>query len=158
MKSTITRLLLAVAATALVTVARPTSARAQARHERVAVSPMIRGGKTIGARIKLTLRPGGQHTSGRVVLGKYVPWGWKSPGYREAASEPSHGYVQHELYRFTDQAAASEHTFELEYGEGNTFAGGEKLDLASVWTGGAAIHVWGMNRFNSSADPITLPK
>jgi hypothetical protein len=151
------RLPVLVAVVVVVAALAPSVAAAQARHERVTVSPMTRGGKTIGARIKLTLRPEAGRSSGKLVLGRYEQGKFNEANYRDVVVDPKGGYFVHGLYEFSNVMMATELNLELEYGKGNTFAGGEKLELASVWNG-AAAHVWGMTRSGLPGVAIELPR
>ncbi|HLU68731.1 MAG TPA: hypothetical protein VKZ63_20760 [Kofleriaceae bacterium] len=134
-------------------------AEAQARHERVQVTPIKRAGKTQGARIKLTLRPERGYESGRLVLGRTEPNKWGPTTYREAATKPEKGYLVQELDRFTGVKQPTEKTIEVHYGKGNGLKPGDKVDLTSVWNSSSGtVHVWGMTRSGVPSAPITLPE
>lgn len=138
-------------------------AEAQARHERVKVTPMKKAGKVIGARIKLTLRPD-TYTSGaktvRVGLGTPVAKPLTGTDFREMAAEKSKGYLVHQWKEEVAPAKPLEKTYTIEYGKGNTLKGGERLDLVSAWKT-SYWHVWGMSKTPMNRGDgviVTLPK
>jgi hypothetical protein len=140
------------------------------RHERVKVTPIKKAGAVIGARLKLTLRPGYNHKRVRVGLG---PMTYKKGSgndwnaHRAMASDPKKGYLVHQFKEIKglEQNKPLEKKWELHYGKGNKFKGGEKLEVISAWNNGAANntywHVWGMQGALGVNDPgsvVTLPK
>jgi len=134
-------------------------ASAQARHERVKVTPITAKGKVVGAKISGQLRPSGNHNSVRLVLGKVDPGKYGPSTYRQAASGESKGYVLHTGP--THQGVKDGDPFEIKimYGK-DPFKGGEKVDITSVWNpagGSSAVHVWGMTRNMVPSQAVTLP-
>jgi len=134
-------------------------ASAQARHERVKVTPITAKGKVVGAKISGQLRPSGSHNSVRLVLGKVEPGKWGPSSYRQAAAGQTPGYVLHTGPSHSAVKEGDPFEIKLMYGK-DPFKGGEKVDITSVWNpagGSSAVHVWGMTRNGVPSEAVTLP-
>jgi len=134
-------------------------ASAQARHERVKVSPITAKGKVVGAKISGQLRPEHNHNSVRLVLGKVLPGKYDGSSYRQAATGQTQGYVLHTGPEHTGVKQGDPFEIKLMYGK-DPFKGGEKVDITSIWSpnaGGTAVHVWGMTRNGVPSEAVTLP-
>jgi len=134
-------------------------ASAQARHERVKVTPITAKGKVVGAKISGQLRPAGSHNSVRLVLGKVDPGKWGPSTYRQAATGETKGYVLHNGPSHSAVKDGDPFEIKLMYGK-DPFKGGETVDVTSVWNpagGASAAHVWGMTRDMVPSQAITLP-
>lgn len=137
-----------------------------ANHQRVKVSPIKKGGKTVGARLNLTLQPGsgsrGITNKVAVAIGrakKLTNTGGRS-GY-DIVNSKEGGYMRH-LFPWlslkTGSSAPIPTTHEIIYGKGNKFKAGEKVDVYTLWrTNGGGWHLWGSVQFYGNADVVTLP-
>jgi len=141
-----------------------TDAVAQARHERVTVTPIKAKGKVVGATIRARLRPE-DHGFNKVelVLGRVTQSTFHQNNYRDAATGKVPGYVLARGPALKYARNGDEVELKLTYGQGNAFRGGEQVDVTSIWSkeGGltpSAPHVWGMTRDGIPSQPITLPQ
>ena len=150
-------LLCILTAIGLLTVAS-TEASAQARHERVKVTPIKAKGKVVGARIKGQLRPAGSYNKVQLVIGKAEKGKYGPSTYRDAAAGKTKGYVLQKGPAVKDVKEGAPFEIKISYGKG--FKGGETVDVTSVWSrdgGSSALHVWGMTRSGIPPATVTLP-
>jgi len=151
-------------AAALLVASSSADAWAQARHERVTVSPVKAKGKVVGATIRARLRPE-DHGFNKVelVLGRVAHNAYGHHNYVDAATGKLPGYVLAHGPALKYARNGDEVELKLTYGQGNALRGGDKVDVTSIWSkeGGlhpSAPHVWGMTRDGIPSQPITLPE
>jgi hypothetical protein len=162
------------------------TAFAQARHEQVSVFPIKKGGRVIGARLKLSLRPDRGWNSGytlaRVGLARAdakakdgSPIDWKALNdftgsmrdskWRQLSSDPTQGFLIHQFQQETGLTDRTQRTYTILYGQG-PFQGGEELRVISAWDSPAPdweglrpyTHIYGMQPYKpSEAIIIKLP-
>jgi hypothetical protein len=128
----------------------PNAHAERSNHSNVKVTAIREGNKVVGARIDMVLRDTEGYAKAYVSLA--------DPKVREASGVPVHNSVYVHRATFVDPAKVHvfdpvetqmnvprEVTFELRYGQGNSFHGGEKLDVVSSWANDpkAVLHNWG---------------
>ena len=157
------RLLVCLALASAVLLGGAADASAQARHERVKVSPITVKGKVVGATIRARLRPE-HHGFNKVemILGKVTQRKYKDV-FLDAATRKKPGYVLAKGPSQTYAQNGDEIEFKLTLGKCNSLRGGEQVDVTSIWSkdGGlnpSAVQVWGMTRDGVPSQTITLPK
>lgn len=129
----------------------------RARHERIRVTPRVQtvNGRRIvyGATIKLTLRTNGDTAYDRVRVGlgsmDEMKAGEGNSERRFAATEKSMGYLLDQLPEIRlGRRDLVEVEWKLTYGDNNSLAGGEAVDVLTAWgkegTNPSHRHVWGM--------------
>ncbi len=161
----VARKLLVVVVVALGVGAMSGAAEAQARHERVVVKPINKGGKVIGARINLWLRPdkwNAGFSKVRVSLGANDK-AKVGADYRKAGSDPKAGYIRKMLAEESGVENPTEKSFEVLYGDGNDLQGGDEVDVMSAWNkpdegNSYGWHIWGLaSSYNDATSVIKLP-
>jgi hypothetical protein len=125
-------------------------------HSSVKVTPIREANKVVGARISMLLKDAQGFGRAHVSLA--------DPKLRAASGVMVNGSLEHHRATFVDPGKVhlfepvatqpnvpQEVSFELRYGQGNSFHGGEKLDVVSSWTDARfsrerdkmVLHNWG---------------
>jgi hypothetical protein len=161
------RVLLSSVAVLVLLAGLSTEAQAQARHERVKITPVKAKGQVVGARIKAVVRPEDGYKLVQLVIGKAKkPGQFDGKNYRAAAAGETKGYVIEKGQQKSVTGNAVPMELVLKFNKKNGLKPGDKVDLTSVWAKGAnpsmspgkadSLHVWGMSR-NGQNREITLP-
>ena len=152
-------LLLLLPTLMLVGLAGRADAQSRSSHERIKATAIKRQGATVGLRLKMTLRPTGDHTNVRIGLG---------PGdttyandYRDQAADPGKGYLLHQFAEITDlkPGEPKEVTLEVMYKDAPKLTPGQKgIEVISAWNNkdhnSSYWHVWGMQKAQVDASSV----
>jgi len=154
--------LVVATAFAAVLVGAAGEAAATDRHERVSITAVKQKGKTVGFKVKLTLRPE-SYGKVRIGLGANGKLPAKYSGdKRDLAAGGKKGYIRLKLGELSQLTAnqPKEVGYTVTYGKGNTLKPGDLVDVVTAWTRDNSYwHVWGMkNGPVTSGEAHTLPK
>ncbi len=147
------------------------SAQYMAHHTSPRVTPRVRNGRVVGVRIRTTLRKanymysqvalvllttGNLPESDRTRNTSTAPHRLIVGGIGEHANSP---YVRYRSAQHEIPTENTDVTLDLDYGDGpNDLRPGERVELASAWTPGDYVHVWGYSPVNNDPGSIfTLP-
>ncbi|HUS67834.1 MAG TPA: hypothetical protein VMZ28_25035 [Kofleriaceae bacterium] len=133
------------------------TADAESFHEKVEARPINKAGAVVGLRLILTLRPDGTQKKVLVGLGKPSS-SYSSTNYRTAATDPKQGYLVHQWPEVElDGKNPKEVTLEVLFADAPGLQAGTDIDVVTAWTGGSAVHVWGMKRSGVTGTQVKVP-
>ena len=103
----------------------------------------------------LRLKPTARHS--KVTIGIGAPGNLQigPSNYRQLAKGQQKGYVLFKFPTETGLTAPTERSYDVVYGRGNRFKGGERVEVYSLW--GKGDHMWGMSRFGAIGKQVVLP-
>ena len=139
-------------------------AAAQARHERVKVTPITSKGKVIGAKFAMTLRSEGGRSTVRIGLG---PVGGLKEShiddFRSLAADAAKGYLLHQFPEVTGLTSeAKEVSFKVLYKDVPGLKNGSEVEVISAWNNADSSSYWhvfgAVTHMTSQADSFKLPK